>query len=33
MAEDTQKEQKNNSSFIDKGIDLVKWIDTPFKLL
>jgi len=33
MAEDTQKEQKNNSSFLDKGIDLVKWIDSPFKLL
>jgi len=33
MAEDTQKEQKNNSSFIDKGIDLIKWVDSPFKLL
>ena len=30
MAEETQK---SNSSFLDKGIDLVKWIDSPFKLL
>jgi len=33
MAEDTQKEQKNNSSLVDKGIDLIKWVDSPFKLL
>jgi len=33
MADEVQKEQKSNSSFVDKGIDLIKWIDSPFKLL
>ena len=31
MAEDTQKEQKNNSSFLDKGIDLVNNKKIPAK--